>query len=160
MGLIDGVAVLTSSTGRVRSSTTPPLLISCFPLPRSSSCRAPVVVLMSSCGCRSRGWHSTVSFVSTVFSPQSTEFSTTGHPQRTVPSHYSGLRFRLPHPVPGLRSVPTLHQSNSCCPLALLPHRLLGAHRAARLYTLLVRLLLIPFISTRTPISTYRNVGP
>ena len=48
----------------VRSSTTSPLLISCFPPPCSSSSRTSVVVVMPSCGCRSRGRHSTVTFVS------------------------------------------------------------------------------------------------
>jgi len=76
LGLLAG-AVPTSSTGRVQSSTTSPLLISCIPLPRSSSSRASVVVLMSSCGCRSRGWHSNVTFVSSHIScPQSIESST------------------------------------------------------------------------------------
>ena len=84
----------------------------------------------SSCGCRSRGWHSTVTFVSpNISSPQSIESSMPVSRQRTVPSHHSGRRFSLPHPVPVLRSVPTLHQSNVCCPLALLPHFLLGAHQ-------------------------------
>jgi len=55
--LIDEVAILTSSTGWVWSSTTLPLQISCFCLPRSSSSRDSVVVLMSFCVCRSRGWH-------------------------------------------------------------------------------------------------------
>ena len=130
LGLLDGVAVLTSSLGWVRSSTTLPLLISCFPLHRSSSSHASVVVLMSLCGCRSRGWHSTDAFVSpNISSPQSILSSTPGLPLTQLPSHYSGSCFRLPHPVPALRSVPTLHQSNLCCPLVLFPHILLGAHR-------------------------------
>ena len=76
-----GVAILTSSTGCVRSSITPLFLISCFPLPRSASSGALVVVLMCSCVCRSRGWHSTVAFVSrNISSPQSILSSAPGPP--------------------------------------------------------------------------------
>ena len=130
LGLLHGVAVLTSSADWVRSSTTPALLIYCFLLHRSSSSRADVLVLMSSCGWRSRGWHSTIAFVSpNIPSPQSIESSTPGLRSTQVPSHYSGRRFSLPHPVRVLLFVPTLHQSNACCSLALLTHLLLGAHR-------------------------------
>ena len=81
LGPLDGVAVPTSSTGWVQSSTTSSLLISCLPLPCSSSSRTSVVVLMSSYGCRSRGWHSTVTFVSpSISSPQSIESSMPGLP--------------------------------------------------------------------------------
>jgi len=37
-------------------------MISCFSLPRSSSCSASVVILVYSCGCLSKGWHSIVGF--------------------------------------------------------------------------------------------------
>ena len=128
--LLDELAVLTSSTGSVRSSTTPPLLISRFPLPRCSSSRCYVVVLMF-----------LVVAELGVDTPQLRLYLLISHlrnplclqrpvaSQRTVPSHYSGRRFRLPHPVPVLHYFPTLQQSNAFCPLTSLPHFQLGAHR-------------------------------
>jgi len=81
-------------------------------------------------------------------------------PQRTGPSQYSRHRFLLQEPDSVLRSIPTLHHSNAC-PLALFPHLCLVLIAVARLYTLVVRLLvLLPSIRPRTPSSTYRNVGP
>ena len=91
--------------------------------------RPSVVVHMSTCGCRSRGWQSIVAFVSPyISSPQSIESSTPGlpSPNSAIVLFWASLTTTETRSGSSLCSHATT--AEACCSHALIIHLLFGAH--------------------------------